>query len=85
MVAWDIVGNLRLEMRQPSTDEAVKLVFPKEQLIEPLGQVEVKWCFRGKQKFYKSLFWVLDMERFDLLIGGSLIGEYKLFKQKAQS
>jgi hypothetical protein len=83
MVASDVVEDIGIEIREPSpTESAIRLVFPEEGSIEPLGQVEIEWCFQDGRDVYKSTFWVLDTEDFDILIGGPLISKHKLFKRK---
>jgi hypothetical protein len=86
IVASDVVEGLGITVRQPSAGEAaIQLLFPREEPVEPLGQAEVEWYFQnsqGEPKVYKSVFWVLDSEEFDILVGAPLIDEHKLFKPK---
>jgi hypothetical protein len=83
MVASDIVQDLGIKIRKPTTEGVtIKLVFPDEGSVEPAGQADIEWCFQDGKKVYKSAFWVLDTENFDILIGGPLIKEHNLFKRK---
>ncbi|KAH0566302.1 hypothetical protein GP486_000302 [Trichoglossum hirsutum] len=83
MVASDVVQDLGIKIRNRSESEAaIQLMFPKEGLIEPLGQAEVEWFFQNERRTYKSAFWVLDTERFDILIGRPLIEEHGLLKRR---
>ncbi|KAI9857275.1 MAG: hypothetical protein M1813_008313 [Trichoglossum hirsutum] len=85
MVASDVVQDLGIKIRKSSAGEvAIRLMFPNEEPIEPLGQSEVEWFFQEERKTYRSVFWVLDTERFDILIGGPLIKKHRLFKRKVR-
>lgn len=85
MVASDVVRGLGIKIRKSSAGEvAIRLMFPNEEPIEPLGQSEVEWFFQEERKTYRSVFWVLDTERFDILIGGPLIKKHRLFKRKVR-
>jgi hypothetical protein len=51
---------------------------------QALGCIGIRWHFRGGEKTFNTLFWVLDTEEFDVLIGRTFIEENHIYRRKWQ-